>query len=458
MQVSNQQSNNLTKLFPILENQEVNIKKEIMAGLTTFLTMAYIIAVNPNILSQAGMPAGALVPGTCLAAAIACFIMGVIANLPFALASGMGLNAYFAFTVVLGMGVSWEVALTAVFVEGIIFIILSLFKVREAVVNAIPVNMKLAVSGGIGLFIAIIGCINSGLVVANESTLISMGSFTPAVIISCIGIVIIAVLSKKNIKGSILIGIVICSVIAWGYALFNPKTAADLGIYLPSGIFKYESVAPIAGKLDFSYATNPANITNFILVVCTFLFVDFFDTVGTIVGVSSKANMIDEDGKVPRVGRALLADAFGTTIGSALGVSTVTTYVESSTGVVEGGRTGYTAITVGILFLVAMFFSPIFIAIPSCATSPALIYVGYLMLSAVKDIDFADITEGVPAFITIGAMAFTYSIGDGLTLGVLSYVVINLLYNIIAPKEERKHISAIMIVLAVLFVLKLIYL
>lgn len=458
MQVAKQESNTMTKLFPILENQEVNMKKEIMAGVTTFLTMAYIIAVNPSILSETGMPAGALVTGTCLAAAIGCFLMGVIANLPFALASGMGLNAYFAYTVVLGMGVSWEIALAAVFVEGIIFIFLSLFKVREAVVNAIPVNMKLAVSGGIGLFIAIIGCINCGLVVNSDATLISMGHFTPAVIISCIGIIIIAVLSKKNVKGSILIGIVICSLVAWGYALSNPTAAADLGIYLPSGIFKFESLAPIAGKLDFSYATNPANLTNFILVLCTFLFVDFFDTVGTIVGVASKANMIDEDGNVPHVGRALLADAFATTIGAGLGVSTVTTYVESSTGVIEGGRTGYTAITVGVLFLVAMFFSPIFIAIPSCATSPALIYVGYLMLSTVKDIDFSDITEGVPAFITIGAMAFTYSIGDGLTLGVLSYVVINVLYNLIAPKEERKQISAVMVVLAVLFVLKLIYL
>ena len=458
MQVAKQESNTMTKLFPILENQEVNMKKEIMAGVTTFLTMAYIIAVNPSILSEAGMPAGALVTGTCLAAAIGCFLMGVIANLPFALASGMGLNAYFAYTVVLGMGVSWEIALAAVFAEGIIFILLSLLKVREAVVNAIPVNMKLAVSGGIGLFIAIIGCINCGLVVNSDATLISMGHFTPAVIISCIGIIIIAVLSKRNVKGSILIGIVICSLVAWGYALSNPTAAADLGIYLPSGIFKFESLAPIAGKLDFSYATNPANLTNFILVLCTFLFVDFFDTVGTIVGVASKANMIDEDGNVPHVGRALLADALATTIGAGLGVSTVTTYVESSTGVIEGGRTGYTAITVGVLFLVAMFFSPIFIAIPSCATSPALIYVGYLMLSTVKDIDFSDITEGVPAFITIGTMAFTYSIGDGLTLGVLSYVVINVLHNLIAPKEERKQISAVMVVLAVLFVLKLFYL
>lgn len=458
MEISKRELTTAQKLFPILTNEGVDIKKEIMAGVTTFLTMAYIIAVNPNILSATGMPAGALVTGTCLAAAIGCFIMGVLANLPFALASGMGLNAYFAYTVVLGMGVTWEVALTAVFVEGIIFIFLSLFKVREAVVNAIPTNMKIAVSGGIGLFIAIIGFINSGLVVNNDATLISMGHVTPAAIVTCVGVVIIAALSKRNTKGSILIGIAVCSILAWGYALSNPVAAADLGIYLPSGIFKYESIAPIAGKVDLGYVMHPSNITNFILVLLTFLFVDFFDTVGTIVGVSSKAGMIDKDGNVPNVGRALLADALATTVGSGLGVSTVTTYVESSTGVVEGGRTGYTAITVGVLFLVAMFFSPIFIAIPACATAPALIYVGYLMLSSVKEIDFDDITEGVPAFITIGAMAFTYSIGDGLTLGVLSYVVINLLFNLIAPKEERKRVSGVMIVLAGLFILKLMYL
>ena len=265
MEITKKESTMLQKIFPILNNEGVNMKKEMMAGLTTFLTMAYIIAVNPNILSATGMPAGALVTATCFAAAIGCFIMGAIANLPFALASGMGLNAYFAFTVVLGMGVSWEIALTAVFVEGIIFIFLSLFKVREAVVNAIPTNMKLAVSGGIGLFIAIIGFMNSGLIVNNDSTLIAMGHFTPAVIVTCVGVVIIAALSKRNIKGSILIGIVVCSILAWGYALVNPQVAADLGIYLPNGVFKYESMAPIAGKLDFSYATNPANITNFIL-------------------------------------------------------------------------------------------------------------------------------------------------------------------------------------------------
>ena len=452
----NQEATFMQKLFPILTNKkDIDKKTEMMAGLTTFLTMAYIIAVNPSILSEIGMPAGALVTSTCLGAAIGCFIMGLIADMPFALASGMGLNAYFAYTVVLGMGVSWEVALTAVFVEGIIFIILSLCKVREAVVNAIPKNLKLAVSGGIGLFIAFIGLVNCGLVVNNDSTLVSMGHFTPAVIVTCVGLVITAVLSKKNIRGSILIGIVVSSLLAWGYALMNPEAAANLGIYLPSGVFKFESPAPIVNKIDFGYITHPDSMFQFITVLCTFLFVDFFDTVGTVVGVASKANMVDEDGKVKNVGRALLADSFATTIGSWLGVSTVTTYVESSTGVLEGGKTGYTAITVGVLFLLAMFFSPIFIAVPSCATAPALIYVGYLMLSAVKDIDFGDITEGVPAFMAIGGMALTYSIGDGLTLGVLSYVFINVLYNLIAPKEDRKHVSVVMIILAILFILKL---
>ena len=451
----NQEATFMQKLFPLLTNKDVDKKTEMMAGLTTFLTMAYIIAVNPSILSETGMPAGALVTSTCLGAAIGCFIMGLISDMPFALASGMGLNAYFAYTVVLGMGVRWEIALTAVFVEGIIFIILSLCKVREAVVNAIPKNLKLAVSGGIGLFIAFIGLVNCGLVVNNDSTLVSMGHFTPAVIVTCVGLVITAVLSKKNIRGSILIGIVVSSLLAWGYALMNPEAAANLGIYLPSGVFKFESPAPIVNKIDFGYITHPDSMFQFITVLCTFLFVDFFDTVGTVVGVASKANMVDEDGKVKNVGRALLADAFATTIGSWLGVSTVTTYVESSTGVLEGGKTGYTAITVGVLFLIAMFFSPIFIAVPSCATAPALIYVGYLMLSAVKDIDFGDITEGVPAFMAIGGMALTYSIGDGLTLGVLSYVFINVLYNLIAPKEDRKHVSVVMIILAILFILKL---
>lgn len=448
------------KLLPIFSNKNVDMKKEMLAGLTTFLTMAYIIAVNPNILSSTGMPAGALVTATCLSAAIASILMGLFANLPFALASGMGLNAYFAYTVVGQMGVSWEVALTAVFIEGIIFIVLSLFKVREAVVNSIPKNMKLAVTGGIGLFIAFIGMVNAGLVVANESTMVELGKFTPAVIISIIGLIIIAVLDKKRVRGAILWGILISAIIGWGYALINKEAAANLGIYLPTGIFKFEGIGEIAGKVDLVNAFSAENIKMFITVVFTFLFVDFFDTVGTLVGVCSKAKMLDDDGNVPNAGRALLVDAVGTTAGALLGVSTVTTYVESSTGVAAGGRSGFTAITTGVLFLIAMLFSPIFIAIPSCATAPALIYVGYLMLGAVKEIDFDNITEGVPAFLTIAAMPLTYSIGNGLTLGILSYVIINLLYNLIfaRKKEEKVKVSWIMYVLAIIFILKIAFL
>ncbi len=447
---------------PFLElftNKNVNMKKEFIAGLTTFLTMAYIIAVNPNILGETGMDKGAIVTATCLSAAFASVLMGLYANLPFVLASGMGLNAYFAYSVVIGQGISWEIALTAVFVEGIIFILLSLFKVREAVVNAIPVNMKYAVTAGIGLFIAFIGLTGSGLVVSDSATYLALGDFRlPTVLIALIGTIIIAVLDKKGAKGSILVGIVVSTLLAWGYALINPSVAAEMGIYLPTGIFKFESIAPIAGKLDLNYALHPDSIVNFFTIVCTFLFVDFFDTVGTLVGVSSRAGMLDDKGRVPNVGKALMVDAVGTTVGACLGVSTVTTYVESSTGVAAGGRTGWTAITSGILFLVAMFFSPIFIAIPSCATAPALIYVGYLMLGAVKNIDFDEITEGLPAFLTIALMPLTYSIGDGLTIGVIAYVVINLLYNIFFAKGEKKKISVVMIVLAIVFVFKLFFL
>lgn len=450
-------SNFFIKLFPLLGQKNVNLRTEVLAGLTTFLTMAYIIAVNPSILADAGMDAGALVTGTCLSAALGCFLMGFIANLPFALASSMGLNAFFAYSVVLAYDIPWQVALTAVFIEGIIFILLTACKVREAVVNSIPLNMKLAVSGGIGLFIAFIGLINGGIVIDNESNLVGLSHFTLPAIITCIGVIIIAALDNRGIRGAMLIGIVTCSLLAWGYAVIAPEKAAALGINLPNGIIKYESLAPIAGQIDFGYLLQPSNLSNFIVIMLTFLFVDFFNTVGTLVGVCLKANMLDEDGNVPNAGRALMADAIATTTGAYLGVSTVTTYVESSTGVSVGGRTGYTAITVGCLFLVAMFFSPIFIAIPSCATAPALIYVGYLMLSAVKDIEFANITEGLPAFVTILAMPLTYSIGDGMTLGVLAYVAVNLLYNIMAPAEKRKKISVVMLVLAVLFILKLIF-
>lgn len=455
MSTQNKGQSPLVRLFPLLGHKNINIRREILAGITTFLTMSYIIAVNPSILADAGMDAGALVTATCLAAAAGCFLMGLLADLPFALASGMGLNAFFAYTVVLKMHISWQLALTAVFFEGIIFIFLSLFKVREAVANSIPLNMKYAVTGGIGLFIAFIGFTGSGFVVANEATFVSLGHFHLPTIIAAIGVIVIAILDKKGMRGSILVGIALCSAIAWIFALQDPKAAADMGIYLPQGLLKFESIAPVAGQLDFSLFTSWKNFQLLFIVVVTFLFVDFFDTIGTLVGVSSRADMLDEKGHVPRVGRALMSDALATTLGAALGVSTVTTYVESATGVSAGGRTGVTAMTTGCLFLIAMFFSPVFIAIPACATAPALIYVGYLMLTSVKGIDFSNITEGIPAFITIAAMPLTYSIGDGLTLGVIAYVVINLGYNAIAKKENREPVSWVMICLAILFIAKL---
>ncbi|MGU8548195.1 NCS2 family permease [Clostridium perfringens] len=440
----------------VLPENKSEYKREFLAGTTSFLAMAYIIAVNPSILSAAGMPAGAIVTATCISAVIGCLIMGFYAKLPFGLAPGMGLNAFFTFSVVIGMGISWEVALTAVFVEGIIFILLSLFKVREAVVDAIPINLKYAVTAGIGLFIAFIGFNGAGVVIGNPDTMVAMGQVGPKMLIAMIGLCIIVILEKKKVKGSMLVGIVVSTLLAWGYTLINTEAAASMGIYLPNGIFKFESIAPIAGKVNFSYLTSPQHVFNFITIVFTFLFVDFFDTVGTLIGVASRANMLDKKGRVPNAGKALMTDAIATTAGALLGTSTVTVYVESATGVEEGGRTGLTAITIGALFFVAMFFSPIFVAVPACATAPALIYVGYLMLTSVLKIDFSDITDAVPAFLIIALMPLTYSIGDGLTIGVLAYVILNILHNIFTKnKEDKKELSMVMIVLAIIFVIKL---
>lgn len=438
-----------------LEEHKTDVRKEILAGVTTFLTMAYIIAVNPSILGATGMEPGAIVTSTCLIAGLATIFMGIYANLPFALASGMGLNAYFAYTVVIGMGEPWGVALAAVFVEGIIFILLSVTNLREAVVNAIPLNLKYAVTAGIGLFIAFLGLIGAGVVINNDATLVSMGNLTaPTAIIAFVGIIVIVILYKKNIRGAILWGIVASALLSWGYALISPEVAATYGIFLPQGIFKFESMAPIAGKLDFSYLTDPSKIMSFVGVVFAFLFVDFFDTVGTLVGVASKANMLDKDGKLPGAGKALMVDAVATTVGAVAGVSTVTTYVESSAGVAQGGRTGLTAVTTGILFIIAMFFSPLFIAIPSCATAPALIVVGFFMIENIAKVNFSDFTEGVPAFLTMALMPLTYSIGDGLTIGILSYVYINLLSNVFS--KEKKKVSVVMIVLGIIFTIKII--
>lgn len=443
----------LEKCFKLTENK-TNVKTEVVAGITTFLTMAYIIAVNPSFLSTTGMPIGPLVTATCLAAGITTIIMGVYGNLPFALASGMGLNAFFAFTVCGAMKISWKVALTAVFVEGIIFIILSLTKIRELVVNAIPNSLKIAVSAGIGLFIAFIGFADAKIIVNDDSTLVKLGAlYDPRVLIAIAGIVIIGVMMHKKVRGAILWGILICTGIAWGYALIiGPDAAFKLyGISLPKGFAGAYGIGDIFWKFDFSFTGSLKLFGDFMAIMITFLFVDFFDTVGTLVGVASKADMFDKDGKVLRANRALLTDAIGTTFGAMVGVSTVTTYVESAAGVVEGGRTGLTSVITGLLFIVAIFFAPVFVAIPSCATAPALVIVGLLMIQNITKIDFNDFTEGIPAFITIILMPLTYSIATGLMFGIVSYAVFNILGG------KSKKVSGTMWVLAILFILKMIF-
>ena len=456
---------NLEKLFHLKENH-TDVKTEIMAGITTFMTMAYILAVNPNILSAAGMDRGAVFTATALSSFIATCLMALLSNYPFVLAPGMGLNAYFAYTVVLGMGYSWQQALVAVFVEGIIFILLSLTNVREAIFNSIPMNLKHAVSVGIGLFIAFIGLQNAKIVVGNDSTLVSIFSFKSSVaegtfssqgitvLLALIGILVTAILLAKDVKGSILWGILITwvlGIICQLTHLYVPN--ADLGYYslLPdfsSGI-SVPSMAPTFMKMDFSIVFS----LDFVVIMFAFLFVDMFDTLGTLIGVASKADMLDKDGKLPNIKGALLSDAVGTTVGAMCGTSTVTTFVESASGVAEGGRTGLTSIVAGILFALSLLLSPIFLAIPSFATAPALIVVGYLMLTSVTKIDFSDMTEAIPCFIAIIAMPFMYSISEGISMGVISYVVINL----ITGKAKEKKISALMYVLAVLFVLKYIF-
>ena len=455
----------MEKFFKLKENG-TNVSTEIMAGITTFMTMAYILAVNPNILSASGMDRGSVFTATALSAFIASCLMALLSNYPFVLAPGMGLNAYFTYTVVLGMGYSWQQALAAVFAEGIIFILLSLTNVREAIFNSIPMNLKHAVSVGIGLFIAFIGLQNAKIVVGNDSTLVSIFSFKSSVaegtfssqgitvLLALIGILVTAILLAKDVKGSILWGILITwvlGIICQLTHLYVPN--ADLGYYslLPyfsSGI-SVPSMAPTFMKMDFSIVFS----LDFVVIMFAFLFVDMFDTLGTLIGVASKADMLDKDGKLPNIKGALLSDAVGTTVGAMCGTSTVTTFVESASGVAEGGRTGLTSIVAGILFALSLLLSPIFLAIPSFATAPALIVVGYLMLTSVTKIDFSDMTEAIPCFIAIIAMPFMYSISEGISMGVISYVVINL----ITGKAKEKKISALMYVLAVLFVLKYIF-
>ena len=456
---------NLDKIFHLKENH-TDVKTEVMAGITTFMTMAYILAVNPNILSASGMDRGSVFTATALSAFIATCLMALLSNYPFVLAPGMGLNAYFTYTVVLGMGYTWQQALAAVFAEGIIFILLSLTNVREAIFNSIPMNLKHAVSVGIGLFIAFIGLQNAKIVVGNDSTLVSIFSFKSSVaegtfssqgitvLLALIGILVTAVLLAKDVKGSILWGILITwvlGIICQLTHLYVPN--ADIGYYslLPdfSNGISVPSMAPTFMKMDFSIVFS----LDFVVIMFAFLFVDMFDTLGTLIGVASKADMLDKDGKLPKIKGALLSDAVGTTVGAVCGTSTVTTFVESASGVAEGGRTGLTSIVAGILFALSLLLSPIFLAIPSFATAPALIVVGYLMLTSVTKIDFSDMTEAIPCFIAIIAMPFMYSISEGISMGVISYVVINL----ITGKAKEKKISVLLYVLAILFVLKYIF-
>lgn len=457
---------NLDKIFHLKENH-TDVKTEVMAGITTFMTMAYILAVNPNILSASGMDRGAVFTATALSSFIATCLMALLSNYPFVLAPGMGLNAYFTYTVVLGMGYTWQQALSAVFAEGIIFILLSLTNVREAIFNSIPMNLKHAVSVGIGLFIAFIGLQNAKIVVGNDSTLVSIFSFKSSVaegtfssqgitvLLALIGVLVTAILLAKNVKGGILWGILITwilGILCQLTHLYVPN--ADLGYYslLPdfSNGISVPSMMPTFMKMDFSIVFS----LDFVVIMFAFLFVDMFDTLGTMIGVASKADMLDKDGKLPRIKGALLSDAVGTTVGAMCGTSTVTTFVESASGVAEGGRTGLTSLVAAVLFGLSLLLSPIFLAIPSFATAPALIVVGYLMLTSVTKIDFNDMTEAIPCFIAIIAMPFMYSISEGISMGVISYVVI----NVITGKAKEKKISLLMYILAVLFVLKYIFL
>ncbi|MBE6940659.1 MAG: NCS2 family permease [Ruminococcaceae bacterium] len=451
----------LEKTFQLTKNG-TNIKTEVMAGITTFMTMAYILAVNPSILSDAGMDPTAVLLATAIASFIATCCMAFMANLPFVLSAGMGLNAYLAYTVVLGYGYSWQVALLAVFCEGILFILLSLTNVREAIFNAIPLNLKRGVSVGIGLFIAFIGLQNAGLSV-DSSTLVTITSFTDnfstsgiCALLALVGFFITAVLYIRGISGAILLGIIA----TWALGMLCQVA----GLYIPDNV-SYFSLFPTLELTDFSKLGetfgqcfrvdfSSVGLFNFIVVIFSFLFVDLFDTLGTLIGVATKANMIDEQGRLPGIKPALMADAIGTTAGAVLGTSTVTTFVESASGVAAGGRTGLTALVSGVLFLLSTLFAPIFTAIPSFATAPALIMVGFLMVGTVTEIRFEldNLTESIPAYLAIIAMPLFYSISEGISLGIISYVLLNL------AAGKGKKVAPLMYVLAILFILKYIFL
>lgn len=451
----------LEKLFKLKENN-TTIKTEIVAGITTFMTMAYILAVNPTMLGDAGMDRTAVLIATCLASFIGTLAMALLANYPFALAPGMGLNAYFAYTVCGIMGYSWQVALMAVFIEGLIFIVLSLTNVREAIFNAIPSTLKKGVGAGIGLFIAFIGLQGAKLVVANSSTLVTYVDFAGewhtkgiCAVLALIGLMITAILYAKGFKASILIGIIATWVLG--------MIAQALGIYVVDAENGFYSLYPTFAFTDFSAIGKTfgqcfkadfsgVSVFNFVVILLSFLFVDIFDTLGTLIGVSTKAGMLDKDEKLPRIKPALLADAIATSAGAILGTSTTTTFVESSAGVGAGAKTGLASVATGFLFLIAIFFAPVFTAIPGFATAPALIFVGFLMVSAILKVDFEDITEAVPAYLCFLSMPLMYSISEGIAIGVISYVIINLVCG------KAKKITPLMYILAVLFVCKYIFL
>ena len=428
----------LKRLFGF-DHTKTTIRREIVAGITTFLTMSYILAVNPTMFGLLdGMPSGAVFTSTTLAAIIGCLAMAFLGKLPFGLAPGMGLNAFFVYSVCLGMGYSWQFALTAVFIEGIIFILLTLGNIREAIVNAIPQSLRNAIGAGIGLFIAFIGLSSAGVVVHDDATLVALGDITSgSALLALIGLIITSLLYMRNVPGSILIGILITMIIG-----------VFMGVTEFKGVVSHpESIAPIFCKFEFENVFT----LDMLVVVLTFLFIDMFDTVGTLVGVCTKANMINRDGKIYRIKQAFMADAIATTAGAVLGTSTTTTYIESAAGVAQGGRSGLTAFSVAVCFAIALFFSPLFLSIPAAATAPALIIVGLLMLEPIAKIQWHDFTEAIPAFICVIMMPFTYSISNGILLGMIAYVVINVMSG------RYKKISTTMYILALLFVLKYIF-
>lgn len=427
-----------------LKAHNTDVKTEVLAGITTFMTMAYILVVNPLMLSDAGMDFGGVFTATALAAGIATLIMALYAKYPFALAPGMGLNAYFAYTVVIEMGMSWQFALTAVLIEGILFILLSAVSGREAIFDAIPKNLKAAVSVGIGLFIAFIGLEGSGIVTQGSGTIVALGNLKESsAIVAIIGIIITGVLVARNVKGGLLIGIILTTLVGIPFGVTT----------LPENFTSIMSFPPSLKDVAFKFVPL-SEIFSFemVIAVFTFLFVDIFDTVGTLAGVASKADMLDEDGKLPRVGNALMADAVGTVAGAALGTSTVTTYVESASGVAEGGRTGLTSLTTAAMFFIALFFAPLFTLVPSAATAPALVIVGLFMMSSITQLDFSDYTESIPAFLTIVMMPFAYSIAEGIVFGMVSYVFIKVL------TKKAKDVSIIMYLLALLFIIRVVFL